>query len=321
MKKFIKKTMMFIVIISIVTITVNFIYVKLYKGNMDHTNKFASIPSTVQICNFGSSHGLYGYNYEDFEDNYDCFNFGLTSQYLSYDYRLFQCYGDHIDNGTVVFITVSYFSLFGKGEISDDDFVSKNKRYYSILPASLIKEYDFKTNLFCRHFPALVADSGELIKTLLGKSIDTHDESWQRVATDIDVSKDAAAAYSRHIERKKYDDNGDRIENQEEIEALYLLIIGCQEKGAIPILITTPYLHEYTDEVKENAEDFYDQFYSIIDRVVADTGVEYYDFACDERFVNEYSWFMNSDHLNREGARNFVDILMKEIVYTKGSSE
>ena len=73
----------------------------------------------------------------------------------------------------------------------------------------------------------------------------------------------------------KYDDDGNRIENQEEIDALYALIKGCQEKGAIPILITTPYLHEYTDAVKENTEDFYDQFYSIIDRVVTDTGVEY----------------------------------------------
>lgn len=319
MKAFTKKLLIFVVIIVIATMFANFIYIKMNKKDPYNTNKFTSIPDVIQICNFGSSHGLYGYNYEDIENDYDCFNFGLVSQSLSYDYRLFQCYSDHIDDGTVVFITVSYPSLFGQEEVSGEDFVSKNKRYYTILPASLIKEYDFKTDLFVRYMPVLGVSADELIKMLLGKSSDTDlfDKSWQSVATDIDVSKDAEAAFIRHIEKNNYD-NGKRIENREEIDALYALIKGCQKKGAIPVLITTPYLHEYTDEVKENSEDFYDQFYSIIDQVVTDTGVEYYDYAFDGRFVNKYSWFMNSDHLNKEGARNFVDILMQEIVYTKG---
>lgn len=310
--------MIFVAIIATVTMTVNCIYVKRHKEDPENINKFASIPDKIQICNFGSSHALYGYNYEDFENDYDCFNFGLASQYLSYDYRLFQYYGDHIDDGTVVFITVSYFTLFGRGEVNTNDFASKNKRYYSILPSSLIKEYNFKTDLFVRYIPALGVDTGALIKTLLGKSSDTNDQLWQRVSTDIDVSRAAEEAFNRHFGKNKYDDDGNRIINQEEIDALYLLIEGCQEKGAIPILITTPYLHEYTDVIKENAADFYDQFYSIIGQVLTDTGAEYYDYAFDERFANEYSWFFNSDHLNKEGARNFVDILMQEIVYSKG---
>lgn len=79
-----------------------------------------------------------------------------------------------------------------------------------------------------------------------------------------------------------------------------------------------PFLHEYTEAVDKCAEDFYDHFYSIIGQIVWDTGVEYYDYAFDERFVNEYSWFWDADHLNSEGARNFTNILMDEIVYAKG---
>ena len=165
MKKFTLKLIIFVVIIASVTMTINSIYVKRCKRDLDHINKFASIPETVQICNFGSSHGLHGYNYEDLEDDYDCFNFALSSQYLSYDYRLFQYYGDHIDDGTVVFITVSYFSLFGESEVSNGSFNSKNRRYYSILPASLIKEYDLKTSLIVRHIPAVVAELNILIRT------------------------------------------------------------------------------------------------------------------------------------------------------------
>ncbi|MGN0505298.1 MAG: hypothetical protein ACI4FZ_01980 [Lachnospiraceae bacterium] len=315
MKKFAKKLFVFVIIIAIVIMSVNFVYVKQYQRDSDYRNKFASIPDTLQICDFGSSHALYGYNYEDISDNYSCFNFGMVSQFLSYDYRLFQYYGEHIDDGTVVFITVSYSSLFGNKETSYDSFASKNKRYYSILPKSLIKEYDFVTDMLINYVPALGVDTGVLIKTLLGRS---NDVVWQRVATDIDVGKNAEDAFYGHIVNGKYDEEGNRIKNQEEIDALYALVKGCQEKGAIPVLITTPYLQEYTDEVKENAGDFYNEFYSIIDQVVEDTGVEYYDYAFDERFSNNYSWFMDSDHLNKEGARNFVDILMREIVYEKG---
>lgn len=316
MKRFIKKLLILIIIIAIVTATVNYVYVRRYSSDV---KQFASIPDAIQVCNFGSSHGLYGYNYEDLSEDYNCFNFALESQSLSYDYRLFQYYNDHIGNHTVVFISVSYFSLFGSGEISQNSFPSKNKRYYSILPPSLIKEYDYQTDMYIRYFPALAADTGDLIQTLLGKSTDNDARTWHIDTAGVNVNEAARSAYIRHFEKNNtYDHNGNIIENQEEIDALYALIKGCKEKGAVPVLITTPYLHEYTDEIKKNSEDFYDHFYLIINQVVRDTGVEYYDYAFDERFVNEYSWFMDSDHLNAEGAKNFVDILMRDIVYAKG---
>ncbi len=318
MKKFIIKLVAFIVAITVIILIVNSVYIKLDKSNPDYINKFEDIPDKIQICNFGSSHGLYGYNYEDIEDKYKCFNFGLVSQTLSYDYRLFQYYGDHIEEGSVVFITISYFSLFGKDEVNEDDFESKNKRYYTILPPSLIKEYNFKTDLLVRRLPSLGVDTIVLIKTLLGDSTGRNFEEWQQTAMDIDVDKDAQAAYVRHIEKNKYNEGGHRIVNQEEIDALYALIEACKEKGAIPVLITTPYLSEYVEEIKENAPHFYDDFYAIVNRIVKDTGVDYYDYAFDERFTDAYAWFMNSDHLNRDGARKFVNILMQEIIYEKG---
>ncbi len=260
---------------------------------------------------------MYGFNYEDLEKDYACFNFGLRAQFLSYDYRLFQQYRNHINDGTVVFIPVSYFVLFGGEDTERYSFEARNKRYYSILSASLIKEYDLQTDLFVRYLPALATSTGDLIQTLLGRSINTRSDRWQKDATGMDVSEDAKKSFDQHI-ASAYSEDGSIQYNQEEIDALYALIKGCQEKGAIPILITTPYLREYTDEIKENAGDFYDSFYSIMDEVVRDTGVEFYDYAFDERFIDNYSWFMNSDHLNQEGARNFVNILMNEIVYAKG---
>lgn len=316
MRRFVRNLLIFVIIISIVTAAANFAYGVSHRAT-PVANKFIHIPDTIQICNFGTSHGKFGFNYEDLEDEYDCFNFGLEGQFLSYDYRLFQYYADHIGEGAVVFIPVSYPLLFGPEESSRDEFASKNKRYYSILPASLIKECDMKTYLFVKYFPALASNTTDLFTSLLG--IDTQMGYWQRVATDIDVAKNGADAAEGFIGNKSmYDDDGNRIENREEIDALYAMVKGCQEKGAIPILITTPFLHEYTDPMKKNAQDFYDHFYSIIDRVVRETGAEYYDYAFDERFASEYSWFIDTTHLNKEGARNFTNILMEDIVYAKG---
>lgn len=316
MKKFISRLMVFFVMIAIITLSINILFIKLDKGDPYYTNKFSNIPQKINVCNFGSSHGLYGFNYEDVESNgYVCFNFALDSQRLSYDYRLILQYGNHIDDGTVVFIPVSYFSLFGKDEEAGDNFVSKNKRYYTILPPDLIKDYDFQTNIYMNYLPAFTVDTFVLVKTLIGKgpTADDNDYVWMKAASDIDVSANAKSAYSRHIKKNKFDDNGNRILNQQELDALYLLIGFCREKGAIPILVTTPYLAEYTEEIKRSSPDFFDDFYAVLNNVIEDTGVNYYDYAFDERFVHNYEWFMNADHLNKEGARQFTNILMEEV--------
>lgn len=313
MKKFVRNILIFVLILTAIVVSVDAVYEKRWGGS-DYENEIATLPAHVQICDFGSSHALYGYNYEDLTA-YDTYNFGMSSQSLSYDYRLFEEYGDHIGEGTVVFITVSYFSLFGKSEIYDDDFESKNKRYYDILSPSRIKKYNFVTDVMIHRLPVLSETPETIVRTILhGRPVDPNKGTdWLRVASDINVKEDAETAFGRHIGAAKYfDADGNRIVNQEELDALYSLIRGCQENGAVPILVTTPYLREYTDVIAENARDFMTQYDTIVQQVVTDTGVPYYDYSRDSRFMDNYGWFMNADHLNKEGARNFTDILLRE---------
>lgn len=311
MRLFLKKVAAFFLVIFIVTLGVNFVYMRLDKSDSGSVNKFDSIPSDIKVCNFGSSHGLYGFNYEDVE-GVECFNFGLSAQYLSYDKRLFEEYKDNIDDGAIVFLPVSYFSLFGKNELTEDVFEEKNRRYYRILPPELIKEYDWETNIYMNYLPSLTAET-KLFRVLLGRPIDDGSDIWLKTAWEIDVAEDARGAYERHIVTDKFDENGNRIVNEEEVEALVYLIEACKEKGVTPILITTPFLKEYTDAISDNDEEFYSDFYGLVNEIVEQTGVDYYDYAFDERFVENYDWFMNSDHLNKEGARQFVNILMNEV--------
>lgn len=312
MKKFIQKIILLFLILSAITVPVNAMYVKKLGTDPDNTEKFNDVPEKIQICNFGSSHGLCGFNYAGPSETYTCFNFALLSQYLSYDYRIFETYKDHISEGAVVFIPISYFSLLGPSEVSVGDFKSKNKRYYSFLPASQIKEYDTETAFFTKYLPVMTVDSKTVIKALQGKITQDYNETeWKRTAVDMDVAENAGAAYMRHI-GYQYSEGGQLTVNQNEIAALYDLIGGCKAIGAIPVLITVPYTREYTDEVKK-AEGFFEWFYSFMDQVTKDTGTEFYDYAFDERFADQYEWFMNADHLNEYGAGHFTDILMEEV--------
>lgn len=314
MKKFVKKVIILLLIITAVAVPANALYVKGLGPDPDNTDKFAAVPEKIQICNFGSSHGLCGFNYADLSEEYSCFNFALLSQYLSYDYRIFQNYKDSISEGAIVFIPVSYFSLLGKDEVEVSDFKSKNKRYYSFLPAFLIKEYDTETAVLSRIMPFMTVDPGTLLKGVQGKIRQDYNEvEWQRTATDMDVAENARAAYMRHV-GYQYNNGGSLDINQNEIKALYDLIEGCKEIGAVPVLVTVPYTREYTDEVKK-ADGFYEWFYSFMDQVTRDTGARFYDYAFDERFADRHEWFMNADHLNEVGARNFTDILMEENVF------
>ena len=317
MKRFIIKTVAIAAIVVLLTCLINFVFVRNYTLDPEGIHKFKTIPDEIQICNFGSSHGLCGYNYADYGTEYGCFNFGLTSQSLDYDYRLFENYKDKIGEGAIVFINVSYFTLLAEEE-QDADFASKNKRYYTILPKDLIKEYDAKTMFFTKYLPALLADRKVLLDTLTGKVKAKENDDWYRVTNQSDAAVDAKAAYGRHFGKSRIDGNGNWDFNQKEIDALCLLIEGCKEIGAVPVLVTTPYLQAYNQEIQSNAQGFYEQFYAILDGIVEKTGAEYYDYAFDSRFVETYDWFMNADHLNAEGARNFVEILMQETVFRKG---
>ena len=138
--------------------------------------------------------------------------------------------------------------------------------------------------------------------------------NWEQTTNSIDVQSDSKAAYNRHLLKNKIDENGNIIINNQELDAIYATINMCKENGWTPILITTPFLEEYTNQVWTNSPDFISLFYNIIDEIEVKTDVNYFDYSRNEEFATRYDYFMNSDHLNKEGARIFVDKLYAEVI-------
>lgn len=308
MKKFLIRLLVYTSLVIIVIVILNFAY---SLRNSDGTAKMQHVPDGIQICNFGSSHGLNDFNYEDIEKNYVYFNFALGGQSLLYDNRILMNFKDKIKEGANVFIVISHFSFFGiVPETEAADFLSKNRRYYTFLSPELIKCYDRKTDFYVNYMPALVSDN---LMSFLGVLLLPPENLWD---TSTDRKEALKHGYSRHkyFFRGMKDIQGRLIFRPERLKALYSMIEICKQIKATPILITTPYLKEYNDAVKQNEPEFYGKFYSIIEEVVKNTGVKYYDYSSDERYCNDYSLFINTDHLNRKGARIFTDNLLQEVL-------
>lgn len=310
MKKLFIKLVILCMISSMIIVIINAAYTKWDVGDYNGIRKFREVNQNIQISNTGSSHGSRDFYYENIEE-YECFNFALESQTLSYDYRIISHYQDNLASDGIMFIPISYFSFYGIEEIQREEFESKNKRYYQILDKEEIIRYDFFVDLTQGIFPVLGIGGPAFLRSM---EREWKDAVASRTTNHQEAEKKAKVRYQSHIIDNNYDMEGNRLVNKSEIEALYQLIDLCKEKDIRPVLVTPPYLREYTRYIQEQNPAFYKDFYEKINEIQDNTGVEYYDYALDQRFCNEYELFVDCDHLNQQGAKLFTEIIIQDVM-------
>lgn len=313
MKKFFIKSILFACIVIVGIEICNWGYMR---QDPYGTDQYKNIPDRINVCNLGASHSQCGFNYEDVSNDIGCVNFGNTSQSHTYDYLILQAYQDKLAEGGLAFITVSYPDFTGYDEIEDNSFESKNRRYYTFLPKEYIREYDTETAIRMKIVPCLYADT---VNQIIVGLLDYHPIITSEIrSTKEDAYENAQKTVQTHIVDNRFDENGNRVYNQKEIDSLYKIIELCRSKDVTPVLITTPYTKEYTDAIKSTDMDYYNKFHDIIEKIQADTQVEYLDFSEDERFCEKYEWFIDSHHLNKFGAREFTNMLLSKYNYEDG---
>ncbi len=303
MKKFLGKLLVFGLLISIIIGVIN----GLYKSKV-HEKTIENVPEHIQFCNFGNSQPMNDIDYATLDTEKVCFNFALSAQSFSYDYRILQNFKDNIEPGAKVLISVSYHALFGVPETEGADFESKNRRYYLFLPKELIKNYDFETYILVRYFPSLTAGI-TLIPSILGvyDSVDTI------VRTNREEAERTAQARYENLFGAVRDKAGNIQLDEEDIGCVYDMISLCREIGAEPVLFTPPYLAEYTDVIEKNDPEILPEFYRIVAEISESTGTPYIDWSQDERFAERYEWFTNLDHMNKDGAAQYTKVLLQEL--------
>ena len=252
----------------------------------------------IHVGNLGSSHGAYECNYDAIrEKGYICFNFANTSQSYDYDLAILNAYGQYMEEGSVMFIPVSYFS-FNNEVVNATEREAMSIRYYHFLPPEFIPDYDPYIDLVTHKMPILSAEE-DILKLFpdLNPVLTAH--AADDGIAEEEFARRAQERYSRHF------DNKEEYFLPERIDELYAIIDYCQAHDITPVLITTPFSRYYRDLV---SDEFLEEFNATVTKIASDTGVSYYDYSADGRFRDNLDYFSDSDHLNDQGAEYFMDI-------------
>jgi len=299
MKKFVLKLILFSGLIVGSLVLLNFLYVRTeaYRTMYD-MEKFYNVPDNLEIVNFGSSHGLYGFDFS--VTAFQGFNFALNGQTLFWDFQLLKQYQSHMIPGrTVVLIPISYFSLSKR--------LSKERemRYYRLLNPEFIEDFNLDSFLRLKILPVLSAG-----RSIVWVFQDRRSETFLDMNTNrfdgqtlLYEAKETAYDHLSYVEANGFEKGVSLLEE---------IITFCQKLEYKPVLITTPFTEYYTEYFSET---FLDEFNVIVCSIADEFSIPYFDYSRDPYFWKSPELFIDDDHLNSIGrgifTRMVVDTLKK----------
>lgn len=314
MKTFLKKIILFMVCVIAIVLAINALYMRKDDAYKEQVAHYANVPYGIQVSCYGSSHEAGGINVDLLPDVVG-FNFANAQQLPLYDVRLMECYEDHLAEGGTALIGLSYFSLRHMPLAETPEFESYNKQNYWNLPDEYVYHYDRKTDVYVTKLPSLTAGF-ELFPTVF-RTEET--EAEKKTMEDAYMNQSITHEEALEAAKNRYETYVDRHRgsfNQECADAVYRMIAICRSHDITPVLISTPVIAEVSDYIREQNPAFFDMFYGDIETICRDTGVRYYNYLEDERFVHDYALFMDADHLNRAGAETYTKVIAREILGT-----
>ncbi|MBR4578606.1 MAG: hypothetical protein IKO22_03215 [Oscillospiraceae bacterium] len=285
-----------------------------YQGSNSGMSKYDSVPDQIEYANFGPSYGMKCFRYAPLEAmGKTCFNFSLTMQDLYHDYALYKTYEEHFKNGAVVAIPLSYFSF------CSDITAPSGNRYYRILDRKYIKDYTLEKEISAKYIP-IYGNGGDLIRDLTNELLDSIMKKY--TAAPDTGSAEAAEDHMEEVSLKADSETrvftietGNLIPYSDHIEAYETILIRWIEemaaKGLKPVLLLTPYWHDYAFGFDEAL--LKTGYHDPVERVIRETGVDYVDF-CSEKyaeFIHTPRYFSNCDHVSLEGSEEFMRLYME----------
>ncbi|MSU00228.1 hypothetical protein [Tissierella pigra] len=305
MFRFIKKTIVFLLILSLMVGYVNARYkeTNIYKS-INGTDKFYYVPQNIDIANLGTSHAQYAFVYEDLD--LVGFNFALPAQRVFYDEKLFEKYIENFKEGSTVIIPISYISFYlGYDNENFEDF---NKMYYPFLSLKDIKKPKLSEYLKYKALPVVTAESN--IKYAFIKEEKAHEPKSVYKTSTIPIDKmkeESNDTAGRHLE---FIEEG-RKDKDKFVAIVDNIIATAIEHNIRPVITTTPFTKYYNEHF---SEDFYKEFQDTIDGLLEKyPDIQYLDYSHDPRFENNEELFFDSSHLNIEGGKLFTKIILEEI--------
>lgn len=295
-----------------------------YTDVYGEVKKFENVPNHITFANFGTSHGLAAFRYD--ENDKQSFNFALSGEDIYHDFQTLKQFSDHLEKGCIVTIPVSYFSFC----LSTDE--PSQKRYYTYLDKQYIRDFSYETLINTKYLPVLRSIEF-LFKDIIGDQ-EINSENFMddpnaasfstfRGFSDMVVYADDTVSEEQKIQQLK--DHADfRSESwrsgrmvlgkaylDDNTKILCDMINYCYDNGFRPVLITIPVYQALTEDFTEEELEYY--YFSRIDKVVDSTGIEYIDYSRDKRLINQPEYYNNSDHMSETGGNAFLEIYKNDL--------
>ena len=302
-----------------------------YRDVYHEIDKMLDVPYEIQMVNLGTSHGLASFRYP--EDGVVRYNLALSGEDLYHDFATLRQFADHLAEGCIVAIPVSYFSFCMSTE------EPSQKRYYAYLDREYLRGFSYETLINAKYIPAL--RSGEfMIKDLirdqeldvgaammeenaelsdgalqtekagaggteeLTPSLQTQTDALRQQREEKDAELAAHAAGRAESWRSGYMTAG-RVYMEDNTKILTETVNFCFENGFRPVLVSTPIYKALNEQFGE--EELEICYFEPMRTVSAETGAPYLDLSHDEVLSGTPEYYGNSDHMNEDGAAAFYE--------------
>ena len=257
------------------------------------------------VVNIGSSSARYAFDYSGLPVK--AFNWGEQPQSLNNGFKILKTYFSILKKGGTVIISLGPLSgLDVEGKWQKD----ANDKYYYILPSELINDYSSVAKR--RNYP-LVYYPITSIKNLLRKTLGKENgQNTELVNTFFDDSEKWIKIWKAQFGIQSFEEPLSEANNKEREKRIALLeemLTFCIERDLRPAIVIPP-MHcglasKFTSTFRENYINSFVNKANIFN-------VPFLNYMDDERFDDD-KYFYNTFFLNKEGAKKFTKIILKDL--------
>lgn len=306
MKRFIFKTLLFLLPIVILAVSLEYLLQQIpndytYKKNYLHEHS-----KEIQILILGSSDTFYGIDPVYFPQN--TFNASHVSQTLDLELKIFNKFQNDFNNLGLIIIPISYSALWGKLEKNGDSWRMKNYAlYYNIKTNSISDNFELMNSKLShniqRFYNYYFKKKDNIICSELGWGTDYSSEN----DNENELEKTGKTMASLHT----FDLNSDEKKKifTENIKILNIFAELCNQKNIKIIILSTPVYRTYRENV--SSIQLNKMIGTIENFVEKHDNCEYINLMDDKDFTT--ADFHDANHLDEIGAKKLSEKLSREI--------
>ncbi len=320
MKKFLIRICVMGSILMVLLLGLNFLYISTdYYKNLNGMKKFSEVPEHIDVVNFGASHSACAFYWEEY-DEFDGVNMALGSQTVVYDEAFFDYYADRMDENTTVILEVMFKSLYEQ-EPTERPYDANITRYYQVLPNEYIRQWNLLDAIQYKYIPVLGNRENIVTKIVNDWISDTEVKSelerQQEIAGELTGeptqvltgwTEEAMNAEGNRRASVFMNVSGDQSHG-EQYDAFIRIIEKCKERNIQVVMVTAPTLPCHYEGF---SIEFMNKFYEDILEISKKYDVPYYNYTGDDRFLQDYRWYSDTDHLNGYGSVVFTQQFLED---------